>query len=236
MSERKLPGRKAGKMTVKVPGPAGSESQEVDVEIRLDVKRGVMLCEINGEVHEAATVDDLKKDVAAAIAAEQNITWERYIIIKYSAKLERWWDSPDAWYGGGNMVECGLNPPWRNFHEKKRATPPPEGTPCHSIALEWTIIELSSTFVPAGESTPKRLERHVKKDGTAEVNARPDRRPAELPEGTVLCTPERIAALQQIRARLTLLSEKMRELFAGDPEERAARLDNASALRQLTGG
>jgi hypothetical protein len=204
----KLPGKKIGPLWIEIG------DQRIELELRIDARTGRFYTAHNGETFEAASVDELKAKVSPAVKVANSLTWTRYIELNYESH-----DARSSWGDRRGLTE---RPP--SF--------------VRGISLTWTVKDFSSKHIPARETDEVILEREVSEDGTtdlATVASRtsgrgPHRKYAEIPPDAILYTPEREAALREMRNRLTALDRELRAVLAGDREEVAARLDQPLKL------
>jgi hypothetical protein len=217
---KKLRGRKAGKMEIKIPGPDGGSSTRLDVEIRIDVEKGDVLCEVDAQLYTADTIDELKKLVADALAASQRVTWKRYLLIDYSAQVKPR-PSRTTWYHGSETVGLDAD----NQPEPDAET--------YGVTLRWREAYLSSPFVAPGDDKPHRLEARVNEHDGSRGSTLPDRKSEKIPRGAILWSPERLAFLEELRGKLGHLDRRMRQVFVGERDEVEANIDRLGVGQQF---
>lgn len=210
----KVPGKKIGPLWIDLNG------QRIQLDLRVDTRNGRFYTEHEGQVFDAATVDELRAKAAPAVEVSQGLTWTRYIVIDYQ--------STDAASS-------------RSWNEDRDLTDKPPAF-VKAIRLHWTVKDFSNKHVPTRCDEEVILERDVLDDGTTDLPSvasrthgrGPHRKHATLPDGAILYTPEREAALRDIRMRMTALDRQLRAVLAGDPAEVGTRLEQLpSATLQL---
>lgn len=242
----KAPGKKVGKLSVKLDRRTSRyHYASISVDLRLDVYDGVFHAEYEGAWYSALTKDELSAKIKQAAQKTIDVEWTRYLIVDYQA--DAWpldgdsgrpcssggyetlsLDDDRAALSGGPVTET-----------RGRGRDPSVVT---SVKLNWSVCEFSSPYpcpMPEDKKKVVRMRREVDSqlddrddDGRETyrevVGAPSEQEDDALPAGAVPWTAEREAFLREVLAALGKLDARMVELFRGDPDSLARRLDAAA--------
>ena len=233
MSQRR--GKKIGKLEVKLDRKKTRYKwASVDVELRFDITYGTFHAQYEGNWYSAKTKDDLSEQIKTAATKALSIDWKRYIQIDYEA--EGW---PIADEKSGRPAQNGQ---YHTFDiDEDRAKfrrvgyDADEKLVICAVKLQWTLCEISEPY-SMPEEPGKRVRARRSVDvwswgpdiGKEKIGEPEEWANDVLPPGTLLWTPEREAVLVGIVEALGKLDARLRELFTGDADKLAGKLDAAA--------
>lgn len=199
----KLPGRKAGKLAIRI---AHGKQHEIGyLDMRVNVDDGLFIA-IDGDLYfESTSKEELKKYMEARAKANRQVVWSRYIVISYEAE------------GPGEFA---------SRHRLKltdRIEANDEGLidAVGLIKLDWEIVDISEPIAVPGAST-RRKSRDVWRDGqTGREDWLYD---DKLPALAIPYSDAALEALKHMRHGLGSIHMTLARLFSGSPQEVAARL------------
>ena len=235
MSQR--PGKKIGTLEVKLDRmKTRYKRASVDVELRFKMTDGTFWAQWEGNWYSAKTQDDLAAQIKTAATKALSIEWKRYIQIDYEAKG---WPIEDETSGrpatNGQYHTYELDDDRTKFDSMiSRREIDTKHAIC-AIELHWSICEISEPY--ALPEDPKKLVRSKREVGVwtwgSDTGKEKIGDPQEwgddaMPPGTLLWTPEREAVLVEIVAALGKLDARLLELFTGDVEVLAGKIDAAA--------
>jgi hypothetical protein len=229
-------GKKIGKLTVKLDRKKSRyQWVEVEVELRFDIKDGTFWSQYEGVWYHAETKAALSEQIKDVATKALSIEWKRYIQISYEARS---WPIEDV---KSRRPACNGQFKELDLHDRSKAPKlskfdrdDAEYVVC-GLELHWSICEISEPY-PLPEDSKKmvRAKREVgvwhygTEKGQEHIGEPREWDDAELPAGTLLWTPDREAVLAEVVAALGKLDARLVELFAGDAETLAARIDGAT--------
>jgi len=235
-------GKKIGTLTVTLDRKKTRYKwASVDVELRFDLKSGKFHAQWEGNWYSAATKDELTAHIKAAATKTLAIEWKRYIQIAYEAKG---WPIEDPKSGrpatSGNYHEFEIDDDRSKFGGRA------EKYAICSIELHWSLCEISEPYnLPEDSNKRVRAQRAVDvwtwgpDTGKEKIGDPQEWENDVLPSGTFLWTPEREAFLAKVVGALGKLDRRLVDLFSGDVEQLAGKIDAASQTdpnRLLEGG
>ncbi|HSX22398.1 MAG TPA: hypothetical protein VLE97_06435 [Gaiellaceae bacterium] len=233
MSQR--PGKKIGTLKVTLDRKKTRYKwASVDVELRFEMKRGTFHAQYEGNWYEAKTQDELSDQIKAAATKALSIEWKRYIQIDYEAEghpIEDPKSGRPAISGTYHTFE--INEDRSKFGRGRDENEP---FAICAVKLQWTICEISEPYALPEE--PRKLVRarrpvsirdYGSDRGTEQIGDQEEWEDDVLPPGTLLWTPEREAVLVEILAALGRLDAKLVDLFRGDENILAGKIDAAQA-------
>lgn len=189
----------------------------------------------------ATTKDELSEHIRKAAERTIDLEWTRYLVITYEATA--WPEQGDSGRprSNGSYSTLGISDDraelmadpdgdrWSDRHTNRLIT---------AIDLHWAVTEFTQPFVPVGGPRPVRMQREVTREidtdderGTTyheEIASPIELDDDQLPPGAVLWTAEREALLRAVLAALGKLDARMVEMFRGDPDQLARRIDAAA--------
>jgi hypothetical protein len=227
----KHPGKKIGVLEIKLDRKKTRYTwAKVEVELRFEITAGTFHAQYEGNWYAAKTKDELAAQIKTAATKSLSIEWKRYLQIDYKA---RGWPIEDAKSGrpscSGNYQSYDIDDDRSKFDNKdvKHAI-------C-SVELHWTICEISEPYVlPEETKKSVRAKREVDvwgwgpDTGKEKIGEPQEWEDAVLPPGTLLWTREREALLVEVVAALGRLDTRLLELFSGDAEKLAGKIDAAA--------
>ncbi len=208
--------------------------------MRLDVQDGTFHAEYEGTWYDARTKDELSAKIRQAAQKTIDVEWTRYLVVDYEAK---------AWPLEGDSGRPKTNGQYDTLsidEDRATLTRDPQGNKWSkrnctrvvtSIDLHWHVCEFSTPYaLPEDKNKTVRMRREVdcqlddRDDDGREtyrevVGAPSEQDDDKLPVGAVPWTAEREAFLREVLAALGKLDVRMVELFRGDPDQLARRLD-----------
>ena len=231
----KHPGKKIGTLEVKLDRKKTRYKwASVKVELRFSIESGTFHTKWEGNWYSAKTKDDLAEQIKTAATKSLAIEWKRYILIDYEAKG---WPIEDAKSGrpatSGQYHTYELDDDRTKFDGKNA-----RGNDKHAICaieLHWALCEISEPYaLPEEPSKRVRAKRDVgihgwgPDTGKEQIDEPQEWEDDVLPPGTLPWTPAREAALAEIVAALGKLDARLLELFTGDAEALAGKIDAAA--------
>ena len=239
----RAPGKKVGTLSVKLERKTSRyDYATISVELRLDVHDGTFHAEYEGRWYDARTKDELCAKIRQAAQKTIDVEWTRYLVVDYEAKA---WpldgDSGRPETSGSfetlsiadDRALLARDPQadkWSNRNCTRVVT---------SINLHWAVCEFSTPYaLPEDKKKTVRMCRKIDlrlddrddkgNETYREVVGEPSEQDDDkLPVGAVPWTAEREAFLREVLAALGKLDARMVELFRGDPDQLARRLDTA---------
>ena len=232
----KQPGKKIGTLEVKLDRKKTRYKwASVDVELRFEITHGTFHAQYEGNWYSAKTKDDLAEQIKAAATKALSIEWKRYIQINYEAQG---WPIEDEKSGrpatSGQYHTYDLDDDRTKFDSMVSRRKDIKHAIC-AIELHWTICEISEPY--ALPEDPKKLVRAKREVdvwtwgsdmGKEKIGDPQEWEDAVLPPGTLLWTPEREAVLVEVINALGKLDARLLELFVGDAETLAGKIDAAA--------
>jgi hypothetical protein len=228
MSQR--PGKKIGMLEVKLDRKKTRYTwASVDVELRFEITKGTFHAQYEGNWYSAKTKDDLAEQIKVAATKALSIEWKRYIQIDYEAQG---WPIEDE--KSGRPATDGRYHTYSIGEDRSKFDKDGKHVIC-SIELHWTICEISEPYpLPEDPKKSVRAKREVDvwgwgpDTGKEKIGDPQEWEDDVLPAGTLLWTPEREAFLVEVVAALGKLDARLVDLFAGDPEKLAGKIDAAA--------
>ena len=231
----KSPGKKIGTLEVKLDRKKTRYKwASIDVELRFEIATGTFHAQYEGNWHAAKTKDDLSEKIKVAATKSLSIEWKRYIQIDYEAKG---WPIEDEKgrrpATSGQYHTYDLDDDRTKFDRIDRK----EGKK-HAICaieLHWNICEISEPYhLPEDPNKRVRARRDVDiwgwgpDTGKEKIGEPQEWENDVLPKGTLPWTPEREAVLAEIVTALGKLDARLLEMFTGDAEALAGKIDAAA--------
>ena len=232
MSQR---GKKIGVLTVKLDRKKSRYQQvSVDVDLRFDITNGTFWASYEGRWYDADTKDGLAEKIKVAATKALSVEWRRYIQVSYEAE-----GFPIADEKSGRPAMSGTYHTFQIDHDRSkfgRGRDEDEKYAICSVKLQWSICEISEPY-----ALPEEPRKRVRATREVDVWAwGPDAGkekigdPTEwdddvLPPGTLLWTPEREAILRMVVEALGGLDARLVELFSGDADQLARKIDVATS-------
>lgn len=231
-------GKVVGKLDVKIARPERRGSPiHIEVEYRLS-SSGNFSAEYEGKRYQSDTKAELVNLIRAAVDKTVDVTWQRYLVIDYTATAY----ASDG--DSGRPLHHGSYSDLKISDDRAALSDRSDQRLITGIDLHWTVYDISSPYaLPDGKSV--RMRRYV----TMQIARNDDDdaplayeeyigRPVEddddeLPAGAVLWTAEREALLREVLRALGMLDARMVEMFRGDCHDLAAKLDAATAGQLL---
>lgn len=225
ISHRRLPGKKAGKLTVRFRRPGGNEAR-VAVDLRLDEK-GIFYAQYEGKWYKAPLQASIERSIREAADASADIVWVRYLAIRYEAEVRTLRQAAGG--GRGSYSTYGLTDDRRQPGDGDDDSQPVVS----GLSLVWRRVEFSTPYQRPGDRKLVRMRRDVDEaPGGTEFLGRPsEQADAELPAGLVRWTAEREAFLRETLFALTHLDRRFAALFAGDEDDLARKIDRIISRR-----
>ena len=232
MSQR--PGKKIGALEVKLDRQkTRHEWASINVELRFEIRTGMFFAQYEGNVYSADTKDALAKQIKTAATKALSIEWKRYIQIDYDAKG---WPVEDAKSGrpatNGRYHDFTIDDDRSRFGKGQNED---ETFVICGIELHWSICEISEPYtLPEDPNKRVRAKRRVDvwgwgdDIGKEKIGEPHEWEDDKLPSGTLLWTPEREALLVEVVTALGRLDARLVELFSGDAEKLAGKIDVAA--------
>jgi hypothetical protein len=231
----KRPGKKIGTLEVKLDRQkTRSEWASVKVELRFEITHGTFHAQYEGDWYSAKTKDALSEQIKTAATKALSIEWKRYIQIDYEA---RGWPIEDEKSGrpatSGQYHTYELDDDRTKF-DATTARANDKHAIC-AIELHWALCEISEPYaLPEAPSKRVRAQRRVSIHkwgpdmGKEQICETQEWENDVLPRGILPWTPEREAVLADIVAALGKLDARLLELFTGDVEVLAGKIDAAA--------
>lgn len=224
-------GKKIGKLEVKLDRKKTRYTwASVEVELRFEITNGWFYAQWEGNWLSAKTKDELAEQIKIAATKSLSIEWKRYIQISYEAQG---WPIEDVKSGrpamAGRYHTYGLDDDRSKFDEgaEKHAI-------C-SIELHWSLCEISEPYpLPEDPNKSVRAKREVDTwtwgadTGKEKIGEPQEWEDDVLPPGTLLWTPDREALLVEVVTALGRLDARLLEMFSGDAEQLAGKIDAAA--------
>jgi len=234
----KHPGKKIGTLAVKLDRmKTRYKRASIDVELRHEIATGTFYAQYEGGWYEAKTQNDLAEQIKIAATKALSIEWKRYIQIDYEA--QGW---PLADQKSGRPMTSGQYHTFQideNRSKTVRSRAEDEQYTICAVELHWTICEISEPY-PLPEDPKKRVRAKRTVDvwrwgdeediGKEKIGDSEEWETDVLPPGTLLWTPEREALLVDVVAALGKLDARLVDLFSGDVEQLAAKIDAAAQV------
>lgn len=233
----KHPGKKIGTLEVKLDRKKTRYKwASVNVELRFEMTRGTFHAQYEGNWYSAKTKDELAEQIKIAATKSLSIEWTRYIQISYEAQG---WPIEDENSGrpatSGQYHTYGLDDDRTKFDDRITTANTREKHVICAVELHWSICEISEPYALPEE--PRKLVRSQRSVdvwrwgadiGKEKIGEPQEWEDAVLPPGTLLWTPEREAVLAEIVAALGKLDARLLELFTGDADKLAGKIDAAA--------
>lgn len=197
------------------------KNDRIVVDLRFDTHTGLFHSKFEGEWFSAKTQDELKDKIKKVADVKVDLVWKRYITISYHAEVMR----PGGHGGtdGYGSTYLGLD---RADKQRRFARDEEPYSVIKGIELGWDIFELSEPYkLPGKHAIRSRREFDTEKRTVGQAMQLED---DEIPENTVEWTEEREKFLVHVREALSKLDAKLVELFSGDMEQLAEKLDAAA--------
>jgi len=227
-------GKKIGKLTVTLDrvthkvrwGGYGDEKATFPIDLRFDFHTGDFHAEHDGVWYSAKTKAELEKKIKKAVERTIDLVWDRYIVVHYevTAKpLERT-NAPSLNTGNVYGIDddrAALAERWRKKTHSVIA----------GIDLAWEIVDYTRPWTRPEDKKIVRSKRDVdffENDEGKLVEHLGDPNEGDsddLPTGAVLWSKEREQLLHDILKMLAELDRRMVDLFRGDAEKLAEKLD-----------
>jgi len=209
--------RKIGEMVCDTGVKTGYSTAHVSFVLRLDSMSGEFIAEHGDTWYVSKSRDALKARMDLVAKITLDLKWTRYIEIEYAAQRHR--EDDDRWgYGDRDM---DINTP-----RKKRDR-------IYQLSLKWSVVEYSQAIDLPGDKDGKRYMKRAVEDGQPSTIEESERK---MPDGLVPYTEEREALLKAIVGTFKSIDAKLVELFRGEPDDVAKKLDVANGKPLLTDG
>lgn len=196
--------RKIGEIVVDTGIKGGYRNETASFILRLDVTKGEFIAEHGDDLYVATTREALVAKMEQVGRAVLDLEWTRYLVINYKAITTE-------------------SRTWRNGHPEIDLDEARKKRSIHGMKLTWEIVEFSNPFTVPGAD-----ERYMKRDVDAKGKPSETQETVNsLPDHCVVYTKDREALLHSITEAFTSIDAKMVELFKGDLDAVAARLDAA---------
>ena len=228
------PGKKIGKLIVTLDRKKTRHKwASLDIELRFDISTGTFWSQFEGNWYHADTKAGLAEQIKTAATKTLSIEWKRYIQISYEAKA---WPIEDEKSGrpatDGRFHEFDIEDDRNKFGH---GSDEDDRYAICGIELHWSLCEISEPYaLPEDAKKIVRAKRdigvwHFGDDkGKEKIDEPREWDDAELPAGTMLWTPEREALLVEVIGALGKLDARLVELFSGDADQLAAKIDTAA--------
>lgn len=238
----RAPGKKVGTLRVRLERMTSrSHHAHVEVELRLDVDRGMFHAPYEGAWYGAPTKEELLVKIRRAAEKTVDVAWTRYLVVDYRATAWPLRGDSGRPCSSGSYRELSLDEDRLSLSRPDPDTRGAHGAVCAitSIDLHWSVCEFSTPYaVPEDSRRIVRMRREVlcqrgyDDDEGREIYREVISDPSEqeddrLPAGAVRWTAQREAFLREVLSALGQLDARMVELFRGDPDQLARRLDVA---------
>lgn len=231
MKPMKLPGKKIGMLEVKLDRKKTRYTwAKIAVELRFEIADGTFHTHYEGNRYSAKTKDDLTAQIKAAATKSLSIDWKRYIQINYEAEG---WPIEDA--KSGRPAVDGRYHTYDIHDDRLKFDDKDEKNVICAIKLQWSICEISEPYpLPEDPNKCVRAQRQIdvcgwgSQTGEEQIGEPQEWQDAVLPPGTVLWTPAREALLVEVVAALGKLDARLVDLFSGDHEKLAGKIDAAA--------
>lgn len=227
----KNPGKKIGKLEVELDRKKTRYKHvTIDVELRFDVATGIFHAQYEGGWYSADTKAALAEQIKVVATKALSIEWRRYLQIDYSVKA---WPIEDARRGrpasSGRYCQFDLGEDRGRKYVDGLDTSDRDYV-VTSIDLHWSVCEISEPYaLPEDPNKIVRACRSVSVDeGEEHLGESREWDNAVHPHGTLLWTSEREAVLAEIVTALGKLDRRLVELFSGDAEQLAGKIDDAA--------
>jgi hypothetical protein len=228
-------GKKIGKLVVTLDrvvekvrwGGYGDRHAEFVVDLRFDFHTGDFHVEHEGNWYSAKTKEALEAKIKKAVERTIDLVWDRYIVVQYEMTAKPLESTNAPSLSTGNVFGISddrddLIERWR----RKKIIKVVAG-----IELAWDLVDYTRPWIrpESGKSIRcKRTVDYYEDDAGKHVERLGD--PCELdsdelPTGAVLWSKEREQLLHDILKMLAELDRRMVELFRGDAEALAGKLD-----------
>lgn len=232
-------GKKIGKLVIRLDrviqkvrwGGSGDHRAEFSVDLRFDFHTGDFFVEHDGKWYSAKTKEALEAKVKKAVERTIDLVWERYIVVSYEAAVrpvDPILNNVDGTTSNTYSIKDERDDlVKRSIRHGTKTTHVVAG-----IELTWEIVEYTKPWARPESGKLVRSKRDVRSgwdgDERREYIGDPyENDDDELPDGAVLWTKEREDLLHEILAMLGKLDAKMVDLFRGDAEGLAKKLDAA---------
>lgn len=211
------PGKKIGKMTVTLDRMTTRYRRStIEVELRLDLHSGTFYASYEGARYEAKTKNGLSDLIRVSASKTIDLEWTRYLVVLYKAKVRPTDDSGRPKFYGHDEMDLG--------DDRQRL-----GMTVTGIELQWLVCEMSTPYsLPGDKNKSVRMRRDVNESGG--LDEPEEQADDSLPVGAVPWTAEREALLREMLVMLGRLDARAVELFRGDPDQLARKLDTARLL------
>lgn len=224
-------GKKIGALEIKLDRKKTRyKHASIEVELRFDIESGEFWAQYDGNWYSADTKDELTAQIKAAATKALSVEWKRYIRIDYEA--EGW---PIADEKSGRPACDGTYHTFEIDHDRTKFGDEDEKFAICSLKLHWTIYEISEPY-----ALPEEPKKHVRAQrlidvwqwgadmGKEKIGDPEEWEDDAMPPGTFLWTSDREAFLAEMVAALGRLDRRFVELFSGDPDQLAGKIDAAA--------
>jgi hypothetical protein len=225
-------GKKIGKLEIKLDRKKTHYKwASVEVELRFDLESGKFHAQWEGYWYSADTKDELTARIKVAATKSLAIEWKRYIQIAYEAQG---WPIADEKSGrpelSGRYQTYKIDSDRSKFEDGTS-----EKSAICSVELHWSVCKISEPYaLPENPKKQVRAQRGIDiwkwgpDMGKEKIGEPEEWEDAALPPGTFLWTAEREAFLVEIVAALKKLDRRLIDLFSGDSEQLACKIDAAA--------
>lgn len=205
----------------------------VEVELRFDLVTGTFWAQYEGNWYSADTKDDLAAQIKVAATKALSIEWKRYLQISYEA--HGW---PIADEKSGRPETSGQYHTFEIDHDRSKFGFSYDNDEDNryaicAIELHWSLCEISEPYaLPEDPNKRVRAKRkvdvwdHGPDTGKEQIGDPEEWEDDVLPPGTLLWT-EREALLAEVVAALGRLDARLVDLFRGDADALAEKIDAA---------
>lgn len=232
MSQRR--GKKIGVLEIKLDRKKTRYRRaSIEVELRFDMESGDFWAQYEGNWYSADTKDNLSAQIKTAATKTLSIEWKRYIRIDYEAE-----GFPIVDEKTGRPACSGEYHTFEIDHDRAKfgfGTDEDEKYAICSVKLQWSICEISEPYgLPEEPSKRVRAQREIDiwrwgtDKGKEKIGDPEEWENDVLPPGTFVWTPEREAFLVDMVAALGRLDRRFIDLFSGDPDQLAKKIDVAA--------
>lgn len=250
------PGKKVGDtgITLQRADPRAGRAY-LTIEIRLDVDRGTFHARHDGQWYEAKTKDALIEQIRNAAQRTVDVQWQRYLVVDYEAEARPLEGDSGRPRDHGEYETLSIE-------EDRSSLAPDPSAPSWalqsvqrvvtSIGLTWCLCEFSTPYPRVEDGKIVRMRREIKshplrdadrqiqsdehgeevathEEWTSDPKEQDD---DQLPVGAVPWSPAREQVLRDVLAALGALDARMAQLFRGDAEAVARRIDDVAARGQ----
>lgn len=197
--------RKIGEMVCKTGIKSGWREATASFVLRLDSRTGDFVAEHGDVQYVSKSRDALQAKMDEVARVTFDLKWSRYLLVDYKAEVPY----KDHW---SSTTTLDIDAPRR------------ADSAVYGIKLSWDVVEYSDAIQLPGQGE-RFMKREVGDDG---VTCGAQETVAELPDGLVPYSKERVDTLRRIRAALADVDAKMVKLFRGTPTQVARALDSVT--------